>query len=113
MVPRAGKTSVRANGFPSEAVKSCVDGYDNTTRFEIEHPIEAISALSSLDGFTLLDTPDPNEWESAKFNIVALKQTIIPAPRKIAPQALEDSGIPIIQETVIQTITQSRFIKKK
>lgn len=32
---------------------------------------------------------------------------IIPAPRKIASQALEDSGIPTIQETVIQTITQN------
>lgn len=32
---------------------------------------------------------------------------IIPAPRKIAPQALEDSGISTIQETVIQTITQN------
>ncbi|MEI2583010.1 dynamin family protein [Scytonema sp. PRP1] len=208
---------------------------DNTTRFEIEHPIEAISELSSLSGFTLVDTPGPNEWD-ANFNTVALKQTalealrtcntilfvlnyasykdnavshlfkdvvenrqeilaqntgkiyfilnkvdqktekdrdiadviedlkrelasfgfpnpliypassrqgllakliaqdkasqsqlkdfkkffsakyaiedeegnqIIPAPRKIAPQALEDSGIPTIQETVIQTITQN------
>jgi ribosome biogenesis GTPase A len=34
---------------------------DNTTRFEIEHPIEAISFLSSLSGFTLVDTPGPNE----------------------------------------------------
>lgn len=209
---------------------------DNTIRFEIEHPIEAISALSSLSGFTLVDTPGANEWESTNFNTVALKQTalealrtcnailfvlnyatykdnavsdlfkeviqnrqellaenkgkiyfilnkvdqkterdreipdviedlkrelagfgfpdpiiypassrqgllakliergeatesqtkdfkkfftaryatedeegnqIIPAPRKIAPQALEDSGIPTIQETVIQTITQN------
>lgn len=209
---------------------------DNTARFEIEHPIEAISTLSSLAGFTLVDTPGPNEWQSANFNTVALKQTalealrtcnailfvlnyasykdnavselfkdvvenrqeilaqntgkiyfilnkvdqktekdreiadviedlerelasfgfpnpiiypassrqgllakliaqgkatesqikdfkkffsaryatedeegnqIIPAPRKIAPQALEDSGIPAIQETVIQTITQN------
>nr|WP_201280467.1 dynamin family protein [Hassalia byssoidea] len=54
---------------------------DNTTRFEIEHPIEAISALSSLSGFTLVDTPGPNEWESAKFNTVALKQTALEALR--------------------------------
>ncbi|WP_226889365.1 dynamin family protein [Nostoc sp. MG11] len=39
--------------------------HDNTTRFELEHPIEAISKLSSLTGFTLVDTPGPNEWESA------------------------------------------------
>lgn len=54
---------------------------DNTIRFEIEHPIEAISALSSLSGFTLVDTPGPNEWESAKFNTVALKQTALEALR--------------------------------
>ncbi|WP_066424838.1 dynamin family protein [Anabaena sp. 4-3] len=54
---------------------------DNTIRFEIEHPIEAISRLSSLAGFTLVDTPGPNEWESAQFNTVALKQTALEALR--------------------------------
>ena len=54
---------------------------DGTTRFEIEHPIEAISQLSSLTGFTLVDTPGPNEWESANFNINALKQTALEALR--------------------------------
>jgi GTPase Era involved in 16S rRNA processing len=54
---------------------------DRTTRFEIEHPIEAISHLSSLTGFTLVDTPGPNEWESANFNINALKQTALEALR--------------------------------
>jgi GTPase Era involved in 16S rRNA processing len=54
---------------------------DNTTRFEIEHPIEAISKLSSLTGFTLVDTPGPNEWESANFNINELKQTALEALR--------------------------------
>jgi len=54
---------------------------DNTTRFEIKHPIEAISQLSSLTGFTLVDTPGPNEWESANFNINALKQTALEALR--------------------------------
>ena len=54
---------------------------DNTTCFEIEHPIEAISQLSSLTGFTLVDTPGPNEWESANFNINALKQTALEALR--------------------------------
>lgn len=29
---------------------------DNTTRFEVEHPIEAISKLSSLAGFTLVNS---------------------------------------------------------
>ncbi|MHC5596255.1 MAG: hypothetical protein ACYTXC_09905 [Nostoc sp.] len=32
---------------------------------------------------------------------------IIPLPKEIAPQALNDSGIPIIQDTVIKTITQN------
>ncbi|MCC3411095.1 MULTISPECIES: dynamin family protein [unclassified Microcoleus] len=54
---------------------------DRTIRFEIEHPIEAISELSSLTGFTLVDTPGPNEWESANFNINALKQTALEALR--------------------------------
>ncbi|MEG4629031.1 dynamin family protein [Microcoleus sp. AR_TQ3_B6] len=54
---------------------------DNTTRFEIEHPIEAISKLSSLTGFTLVDTPGPNEWDSANFNTNALKQTALEALR--------------------------------
>ena len=54
---------------------------DRTTRFEIEHPIEAISQLSSLTGFTLVDTPGPNEWESANFNINELKQTALEALR--------------------------------
>lgn len=54
---------------------------DNTLRFEIEHPIEAISGLSSLAGFTLVDTPGPNEWESAQFNTVELKKTALEALR--------------------------------
>jgi len=54
---------------------------DNTIRFEIEHPIEAINGLSSLAGFTLVDTPGPNEWESSQFNTVALKQTALEALR--------------------------------
>src|SRR4028118_1415631 len=54
---------------------------DNTTRFEVWHTIEAISKYSSLAGFTLVDTPGPNEWESAGFNTVALKQTALEALR--------------------------------
>ncbi|MEP0799891.1 dynamin family protein [Funiculus sociatus] len=38
---------------------------DHTIRFEIEYPIEAISTLSSLAGFTLIDTPGVvnGDWE--------------------------------------------------
>ncbi|MBD2313329.1 dynamin family protein [Desertifilum sp. FACHB-1129] len=50
---------------------------NNTEYFVLEHPIEAISKLSALSGFTLIDTPGPNEWESANFNTVALKQTTL------------------------------------
>ncbi|BAY76757.1 hypothetical protein NIES25_32140 [Nostoc linckia NIES-25] len=56
------------------------DNPDNTISFEIEYPIEAISGLSSLGGFTLVDTPGPNEWESSNFN-VKLKQTTLEALR--------------------------------
>lgn len=61
---------IRANANP-----------DNITRFELEHPIEAISTLSSLNGFTLVDTPGPNEWESANFDTTALKKTALEALR--------------------------------
>ncbi|MGD1713218.1 dynamin family protein [Dapis sp. BLCC M172] len=54
---------------------------DKTIRFEVEHPIEAISQIPSLAGFSLLDTPGPNEWESANFNTVKLKQTALEALR--------------------------------
>lgn len=54
---------------------------DKTVRFELEHPIEAISKLPSLNGFTLVDTPGPNEWQSAEFNTIALKRTALEALR--------------------------------
>lgn len=54
---------------------------DGTTHFKLEHPIEAISQMPSLAGFKLVDTPGPNEWESASFNTVALKQTALEALR--------------------------------
>ncbi len=48
---------------------------EQTTRFELEHQIEAISKLPSLTGFTLVDTPGPNEWESVDFSTIELKKT--------------------------------------
>ena len=54
---------------------------DFTTRFEIEYPIEAINSFSYLTGFTLVDTPGPNEWESGTFNTVSLKQISLEALR--------------------------------
>lgn len=54
---------------------------DFTTRFEIDYPIEAISSLPYLEGFTLVDTPGPNEWESGTFDTVSLKQISLEALR--------------------------------
>jgi GTPase Era involved in 16S rRNA processing len=50
-------------------------------RFELYHPIEAIGNLPSLSGFTLIDTPGPNEWESMSTDISALKQASLEALR--------------------------------
>lgn len=50
-------------------------------RFELMHPIEAIGSLPSLSGFTLIDTPGPNEWESAFSEISTLKQASLEALR--------------------------------
>lgn len=52
-----------------------------TLRFRLEHPIEAINQLSSLNGLTLVDTPGPNEWHSTAFNAVSLKETALQALR--------------------------------
>ncbi|MGF1487542.1 MAG: dynamin family protein [Prochloraceae cyanobacterium] len=54
---------------------------DKTIRFELWHPIAAISQYPALAGFTLVDTPGPNEWESASFNTVQLKETALEALR--------------------------------
>ena len=54
---------------------------DKITHFELWHPIAAISKYPSLAGFTLVDTPGPNEWESASFNTVELKETALQALR--------------------------------
>lgn len=54
---------------------------DQVIKFELEHPIEAITKLPSLAGFTLVDTPGPNEWETVQFNTVALKKTALEALR--------------------------------
>lgn len=54
---------------------------DGATRFTLEHPIEALRNLPALNGLTLVDTPGPNEWQSADFNAIALKQTALEALR--------------------------------
>ncbi|MEM9272183.1 MAG: dynamin family protein [Cyanobacteria bacterium P01_F01_bin.143] len=54
---------------------------DCVTHFEVLHSIEAISKYSSLAGFKLVDTPGPNEWESATLNTTKLKQIALEAVR--------------------------------
>jgi hypothetical protein len=59
------------------------DNGDRVIRFELEHPIAAISQLSALAGLTLVDTPGPNEWQSSSSDLhpVALKQIALEALR--------------------------------
>ncbi|EAW35078.1 dynamin family protein [Lyngbya sp. PCC 8106] len=54
---------------------------DDVIRFELEHPIEAIADIPCLKGFNLVDTPGPNEWESASFDTTILKRTALEALR--------------------------------
>jgi GTPase Era involved in 16S rRNA processing len=53
-------------------------------RFELWHPIEAVHDLPALSGFTLIDTPGPNEWQSGTLSreTVALKQATLAALRQ-------------------------------
>lgn len=79
---------------------------DNTTRFELEHPIEAISELTSLAGFTLVDTPGPNEWETANFNTVSLKQTALEVIRTC------DAILFILDYTSFKDNTNTELLKE-
>lgn len=55
---------------------------DQTVNFELRHPIAAIQDLSFLSGLVLIDTPGPNEWESAGFETNKLKETTLKVVRK-------------------------------
>lgn len=79
---------------------------DNTTRFELEHSIEAISELTSLTGFTLVDTPGPNEWETANFNTVSLKQTALEVIRTC------DAILFILDYTSFKDNTNAELLKE-
>ncbi|MFN9061616.1 MAG: hypothetical protein ACK5WL_16795, partial [Pseudanabaena sp.] len=50
---------------------------DNSFRFEIEHPIEAVGSMDLLKNFTLIDIPGPDEWKSGDFDSTSLKETAI------------------------------------
>ncbi|MDY7012522.1 MAG: dynamin family protein, partial [Cyanobacteriota bacterium] len=54
---------------------------EGTVRFKLERPVEALRNLTALNGLTLVDTPGPNEWQSADFNAISLKQTALEALR--------------------------------
>ena len=54
---------------------------EETDYFELYHPIVAIQDHRVLSGFTLIDTPGPNEWETKEFNAVSLKQTALQVMR--------------------------------
>ncbi|WP_293102134.1 dynamin family protein [Moorena sp. SIOASIH] len=84
------KPLVIAEGDSTNIVKTFLDrtreireqsNQDKVTYFELWHPIEAISDYSSLAGFTLVDTPGPNEWESTGFNTAELKRVSLEAVR--------------------------------
>jgi hypothetical protein len=53
------------------------DNRDRVQRFELEYPIDAIGNFSALKGFTLVDTPGPNEWQDGSFDSIILKQTAL------------------------------------
>ncbi|MEM9538003.1 MAG: dynamin family protein [Cyanobacteria bacterium P01_E01_bin.42] len=53
------------------------DNRDRAVRFELEYPIDAIGDFSALKGFTLVDTPGPNEWQDGSFDSIMLKQTAL------------------------------------
>ncbi|MBF2015252.1 MAG: dynamin family protein [Rivularia sp. T60_A2020_040] len=78
---------------------------DNTIRFELQYPIEAISKVPYLAGFRLVDTPGPNEWESDSFNTTALKQTALEALRTC------DAILFILDYTSFKDNTNSELLK--
>lgn len=54
-------------------------------RFELRYPIHAVQDVPALSGFTLIDTPGPNEWEAGTTlsrEMVSLKQTTLAALRQ-------------------------------
>ena len=53
------------------------DNRDRVKRFELEYPIDAIGNFSALKGFTLVDTPGPNEWQDGSFDSITLRQTAL------------------------------------
>lgn len=81
------------------------------TRFELRHPIESIDGLSSLAGFTLIDTPGPNEWSSGELTSakVALKRSALEALRScnavlfiLNYRSFKDNAVTELFEAIVQ-----------
>jgi hypothetical protein len=81
---------------------------DNTIRFEIEHPIEAISTLSSLAGFTLTDLPVENERESIQSTPAIDQKQIILETLKIT-----DVILLILKNSDFKNNSAFSFLNKK
>ncbi|MDD1475032.1 dynamin family protein, partial [Dolichospermum sp. ST_sed4] len=79
--------------------------WDNTIKFELHHPIEAITELPSLAGFTLVDTPGPNDWDSANFQTVNLKQIALESLRTC------DAILFVLDYTSFQCDTNLEFLQ--
>jgi hypothetical protein len=81
---------------------------DNIIRFEIEHPIEAISTLSSLAGFTLTDLPVENERESIQSTPAIDQKQIILETLKIT-----DVILLILKNSDFKNNSLFSFLNKK
>jgi hypothetical protein len=79
---------------------------DNSFRFEIEHPIEAVGSMDLLKNFTLIDTPGPDEWKSGDFDSTSLKETAI--------RVLHDCNVIlfILDYTRCQSETTQKFFEE-
>ncbi|MEP0795587.1 dynamin family protein [Trichocoleus sp. DQ-A3] len=80
---------------------------DKTIRFEIEHPIEAISTLSSLASFTLSDLPVENEQIFVEFTPKKNQEQIILETLKNI-----DAILFILNEKDFENDSASVFLKK-
>lgn len=54
---------------------------DRVGHFALYHPITALSDYPFLKGFTLVDTPGPNEWQDARMDAIRLRETALTALR--------------------------------
>jgi GTPase Era involved in 16S rRNA processing len=53
------------------------DNRDRVHLFALYHPIAALQKYPFLKGFTLVDTPGPNEWQDSRLDVIRLKETTL------------------------------------